>query len=134
MKNLFYLIFVLSLFTNAQANERVVYGNDFEIIRNTHDGDQSVSIGESTVIIEGDLIEASIQMTSGPSCLFEGVRIDENTYGPTEESKEYGETCRVTLDLEKSEQGETLSVSHTGNCVSFCGAGAELKTSGLRKF
>ena len=136
MKKLFFLVCLISIFTSAQANERVVYGNDFEIIRNSYDGEESesVSMGNNTVILEENKIEASIQMTSGPSCLFEGVKLEGNIYGPSEDQKIYGESCRVILDFKSTAHGKTLDLSSLGNCVSFCGAGAELKATGLQKF
>ncbi len=135
MKNIFFLICLISVFSTAGASERVVYGNDFEIISNSYEEEsQSVSMGSNTIILEGDKIEANIQMTSGPSCLFEGVKLENNIYGPTEEQKVYGESCRVILEFKTTEFGKTLNLSSHGNCVSFCGAGAELKASGLQKF
>lgn len=130
MKKLFFLICLLSIFSSAGATERVVYGNDFEIVRNTFDGDESISMGSNTVILENNKIEASIQMSSGPSCLFEGVKLEGNIYGPSEESKDLGESCRVIVDI----KNETLNISNVGSCAFFCGAGAELKATGLQRF
>lgn len=136
MKKILFLVCLVSAFTSVQAQDRVVYGNDFEIVRNSYDGEESesVSVGNNTIILEEDKIDASIQMTSGPSCLFEGVKLEENIYGPNEDLKEYGESCRVILDFKTTEFGKTLNISSIGNCVSFCGAGAELKATGLQKF
>jgi hypothetical protein len=136
MKKIFFLICLISIFTSVHANERVIYGNDFEIIRNTYDGEEaeSVGMGSNSVILEGDRIEASIQMSSGPSCLFEGVKLEKNIYAPNDEFSEYGESCRVILDIKSTSNGETLSISNAGRCAFFCGAGAELKASGLQKY
>jgi hypothetical protein len=135
MKKILFLVCLISLVTSAHTSERTVYGNDFEIIRNSYDGEEYEKImGYNTVILEENSIEASIQMTSGPSCLFEGVKIEESIYAPTEDQKQYGESCRVILDFKTTEFGKSLSLSSEGNCLSFCGAGAELKASGLEKF
>lgn len=132
---MFFLFCLVSIFSSAQANERVVYGNDFEIINHSYEEDsQSVSMGSNTVILEEDRIEANIQMSSGPSCLFEGVKLEGDIYGPSDEQKVYGESCRVILEFKATEFGKVLNLSSHGNCVSFCGAGAELKASGLQKF
>ncbi len=118
MKKIVSILFLVLAF-NAQSEE--VYTTSVQSI--AHSG-----LAKTQVVLDGNKVYIELENSTGFSCYFDGMYTggSEATY----EAMDSGSTCKVTVEDSVS---STKSITSKGNCIEFCGAGAELEVEGLTR-
>ncbi len=118
MKKIVSVLFLVLAF-NAQSEE--IYQLSVQSV--AHSG-----VAKTQVVLDGNKVYIELENSTGFSCYFDGMYMGgaNATYAAMDSRS----SCKVTV--EESSDG-SKSITSKGNCIEFCGAGAELEVEGLTK-